>query len=109
MKESMLQILDFLKEHDFPTFLEKTRGLEWQQVLHSGYTWLVAAPLLLFIILTKRFKLLLGLASIVAFVVLLQLTLPPYGDQMQLESLLEFVGGAMAIVGLNLYFLFIRQ
>ncbi len=105
----MLQIVDFLKEHDIPHLLEHLRGLEWSDVLRSGYTWLVGAPLILIIILTKRFKLLIALISVVAFVFLVQFTLPASGEQMPLSSLLEFVGGAFAIIAVNLYFLLIRQ
>lgn len=109
MKEFILQIFDFMKEHDFQHLLEHLRQLEWRDVLRSGYTWLVGAPLLLTFILTKRFKTLLALASLAAFVLLLQYTLPPYGETIPLSSLLEFLGGAFAIVAINLYFLLIRD
>ena len=109
MKDFLLRVWDFLKVHDFPTFMESIRQLDWSYVLKSPYTWLIGLPILLLLIWTKRFKLLVGIASFGGFLLLIQYTMPPAGDQIALSDLLVFLGGAAAIVAVNLYFLLIRE
>ncbi len=109
MKEYLLRMYDFLAANDFPTLMESIRQLDWRVVLKSGYTWLIAAPILIFILWTKRFKILIAFASLAGFLLLLQYTLPPAGEKIPLNDLLVFIGGSMGLVGLNLYLLFIRE
>lgn len=109
MKEYLLRAYDFLAAHDFQTLMESMRQLDWHQVLKSGYTWLIVLPIMITIFWTRRFKILIALGSMVGFLLLLQYTLPPAGEQIPLHDLLTFLGGSVALVGLNLYILFIRE
>jgi hypothetical protein len=47
--------------------------------------------------------------SLVAFFFLLQSTLPAGGKTLSLEDLVKFGGGTLALIGLNFYFLLIRE
>jgi len=109
MKEFLNRIYDFLATHDFPTLLGAIHDLEWRQVGRSAYTWLIVLPLLIYLLWTKKYKLITAIASFLLFLVLLQNTLSPAGDTLSLHDLLIFLAGASALVGLNLYMLFIRQ
>ncbi|MEN6440975.1 MAG: hypothetical protein ABFD97_20600 [Syntrophobacter sp.] len=109
MKEYLLRMYDFLAAHDFPTLMESMRQLDWRVVLKSGYTWLIALPIVVFVLWTKRFKILIALASMAGFLLLLQYTLPPTGEKIPLHDLLTFLGGSVALIGLNLYLLFIKE
>ena len=109
MKELLHRIYEFLLANDFPTLLEAFKKLEWKDVLRSSYTWMIALPVLVFLLWTKKFKIIISLVSLVAFMVLLKYTLAPAGETISLENILIFVGGAIALAGFNLYLLFIRD
>jgi len=109
VKELLHHIYDFLVTHDFPTLLESSRKLEWSQVARSYYTWLVALPILIFLIWTKKFKIITAIASFILFLLLVQRTIAPAGDTLSLTDLFTFLGGAMALFGINIFFLFVRQ
>ncbi|MHC1729851.1 MAG: hypothetical protein AB9866_28260 [Syntrophobacteraceae bacterium] len=109
MKEFFLRIYEFLAANDFPTLLESVRQMEWKEVSRSIYTWLIALPLLVYLIWRKKVKTIVFLATSVLFIVLLQYTLSPPGQSLPLEDLLKFLGGAVALVGINFYMIFIRD
>ena len=109
MKEYPLRVWNFFVTHDFPTLLEAIRQLQWSDVLRSAYTWLIVLPILAALFWTKSIKILVALVSLVAFLLLLQYTLPPASDKMALSDLLTFLGGFAAIAAINLYFIFIRE
>ncbi len=109
MKEYLQHIIDVLAAYDFPTVLEAIRQLEWSEVAKSFYTWLIVLPLLTFLLWTKKFKALLCLISCVLFVVLVQRTIAPVGQTLALHDLFVFFGGAVALIGFNLYLIFIRE
>ena len=57
----------------------------------------------------KRFKALLLIFSLIAFLYLLQITFPQSAQTVPLDKLLRFIGGCVVLGVLNLYFLFVRQ
>jgi hypothetical protein len=103
------KIYNFLATNDFPTLLASMRELDWDRVLKSGYTWLVVLPVLGALIWTKSIKTIVALVSVFLFLLLVQHTLSPAKEALQLNDLLTFIGGAAALVGVNIYFSFIRQ
>ncbi|MFZ2446568.1 MAG: hypothetical protein WAW37_09430 [Syntrophobacteraceae bacterium] len=109
MKEYLLRAWDFLVTHDFPTMLEAIRQLRWGDILRNAYTWLVVLPVLVALLWTKSIKILVALLSLVAFLLLIQYTLPPAGDKIPLSDILTFLGGFAALAAINLYFIFIRD
>ena len=109
MKKILDNIYDFLATHDFPTLLEAIKKLEWSQVARSPYTWLIVLPLLIYLLWTKKFKILTACASFFLFLVLIQRTLSPSGDTLSLHNLLMFLAGAVVLLGVNIYLIFIRQ
>jgi len=109
VKELLNHIYDFLVTHDFPTLLESSRKLEWSQVARSPYTWLVALPILIYLIWTKKFKILTAIASCILFVLLIQSTISTGEDTLSLHNLFVFLGGAMGLIGINIYLIFVRQ
>ena len=109
VREVLNHIYDFLAAHDFPAILGAIHELQWNQVARSAYTWLIVLPLLIYLLWTKKYKILTAAVSFFLFLVLIQRTLSPAGDTLPLRDLLIFLSGAVALVGLNLYLLFIRQ
>lgn len=109
MKELANNFYEFLATHDFPTVLVAFRKLEWSQVARSGYTWLVVLPILIYLLWTKKFKAIVSLVSFVLFLFLSQKTLSPTDGTLPLQDLCIFLGGAAALIGLNLYMIFIRE
>ena len=109
MKELLNYIYDFLAVNDFPTLLESARKLEWSLIAKSVYTWLLVLPILTFLIWTKKYKILSALASFFLFLLLVQKTVSPAGDTLSLHDLSIFLGGAVVLVGFNIYLIFVRQ
>ena len=109
MKELFNSIYNFLAVNDFPTLLESSRKLEWSQVARSPYTWLIALPIVIFLLWTKKFKIVIAIASFFLFLLLVQQYLPASGENLSLHNLLIFLLGALALIGLNFYLLFVRE
>jgi hypothetical protein len=109
LKELWDQFADFFAKNDFQSLLEMIRQVEWKEVLRNFYVWATAVPILAFILITKKIRLLVFIISLGLFVVLLQIVLPEKGQQLPLLSLLQFIGGVFVLVVVNLYFLFMRE
>ncbi len=109
MQEYFKQIYDFMVAHDFPTLMESIRQLEWSHVAKNVYTWLIILPLLIFLLWRKKIKIIISLVSCVLFLLLIQKTLSPAEETLAIHDLLVFLGGAVALIGINLYLLFIRE
>ncbi len=109
MTQLLNYIYDFLAQYDFPTLLESARKVEWNMVAGSVYTWLVALPILIFMIWTKKYKTIAAIASCFLFLLLIQKTVSPASDTLSLHDLLIFLGGAVVLVGFNIYLIFVRQ
>ncbi len=109
LKEIWNGFVSFLKEHDVAYFLDALRGLDWQELLTNPVFWVVALSFSGFMIWKKQLKMFVLLVSMAAFVMLLQVTLPPAGESMDLSSILEFIGGSAILAIINLYFFLIRQ
>ncbi len=101
--------LSFLAEYDAARLMELLRELDWSSLLANPIVWVVTLSLLVIMIWKKQFTMLVLVCSLVAFVVLLQSTLPPEGEAMELSEILKFIGGSALLAGLNLYFLLVRQ
>ena len=109
MKELLNKIFDFLATHDFPTLLKSINKLEWSQVAGSAYTWLIILPILIFLIWTRKYKIIVAMASFCLFLLLIQKTISPSGETLSLNDLFIFLGGTVALFGLNIYLIFVRQ
>ncbi len=84
--------------------------LEWSQIARSPYTWLIVLPLLIYLLWTKRFKTIIAIVSFFLFLLLIQKTISPsVAGTLSLHDLLIFLSGAVVLIGLNLYLLFVRQ
>ena len=109
MKELLKRFYDFLVVNDFDTLLAASRKLDWSQVAKSAYTWLIIVPLLIFLLWTKKYTTLIAIASFCLFVVLIQKTLSHAGETLALNDLMIFLSGAIVLIGLNIYLLFVRN
>lgn len=109
MKEFMHSVYNFFVTNDFPTLLEHLRGMEWNVILRSVYTWMIIVPFMGLLIWTKSVKTIVAIVSLGLFVVLLKTSLAPAGEAMPLHDLLMFMLGTFSLAAVNLYFLFIRQ
>jgi hypothetical protein len=104
------QIKKFLLEYDLQKLMDLLRNVDWHKTLSIPEVWFVGVPVLGLLVWKRKFRLMLFLASIVAFTFLIPLTLPAKtGDALPLEKLLMFLGGSLALVLINLYFVFIRR
>ena len=109
MTELWGKFADFFAKNDFRTLLEMIRKIEWSEMLRNFYFWAAAVPFLVFILKTKKIRLLVFLISVGLFVVLLHTVLPEKGEPLPLYNLLQFIGGVFGLVVVNLYFLFMRD
>ena len=75
----------------------------------SAYTWLIILPILIYLLWTKKYKIITAIVSFFLFLLLIQKTLSPTGETLSLHDLLIFLSGAVALIGLNIYLLFVRQ
>ena len=109
LKDMWTNFVNFLKEYDINKIQEVVRHLNWGELASNPITWAVGIPFLGFILWKRMFKLMLLCVSAVLLLVLLQRTSPAPGQPMPLNSLLTFLGGAVAIIAVNAYFLLIRE
>lgn len=109
MKDLLNSIYNFLVTNNFPTVLASMNKLDWSHVAKSGYTWLIGLPILIALIWTKKIKTIVALASSLLFLLLVRGTLSTVNGALSLHDLMIFLAGAVALIGVNLYFIFIRQ
>ena len=109
MKATWDNFIELLKDYDLNTIIELLRQIEWHNLLVSPWLWAAVIPFLALVIWKKRISLLILAVSFVLFVWLLQNSLPPPGETIPLNSLLEFIGGTVVLLGVNMYFLLIRE
>lgn len=102
-------IVNFLVTYDSRKMSQLLADLKWEEVLRNPLVWLIGLPTLGYMLYRKKFKTLVLIASLAAFLYLLQITFPPSAQTIPLESLLRFIGGSVFLCVLNLYFLFVRQ
>jgi hypothetical protein len=101
--------INFLVIYDSRKMSQLLADLKWEEVLRNPFVWLIGLPSLGYMLYRKKFKTLLFIASLAAFLYLLQITFPPSAQTIPLDSLLRFIGGCVFLCVLNLYFLFVRQ
>ena len=113
MKESAVRmyhsVCQFLASHDLPTVLRELHKVDLAVVAKNPYTWLVVIPIVISLLWKKKFKLIIALVSVFLFILLAQNTLTQSGNQVHLQDVLLFIGGTTALLGVNLYLLFIRE
>lgn len=109
MKEIQAQIYHFLATNDLPTLLRQIGKVDPAVVAKSIYTWLVVAPICIYLLWTKKFKAITALVSLFLFFLLIQKTLVQSGDRMNLHNVLVFIAGTVGLISLNLYLLFVRE
>lgn len=100
--------IEFLRTYDSYKVMEIVHNLEWEDVASNPYVWLIGIPSVGYMLVKRRFKSLVVLSSMGAFLCLLKTTLPASGEAIPFDKLMTFIGGCVALVALNLYFLLIR-
>ncbi len=101
--------VDFLKTNDAATVGESMRQVDFAALLSSPLFWLIGIVILGLAIWRKQIKLMVLAISMVGFFFLLQSTLPVGGKSLSLDGLVKFGGGTLALIGINFYFLLIRE
>jgi len=109
IKSVWQEVVRFLTEYDLNKIMDILSGVDRQEVLLSPFTWLVSVPLLVYLIVRRHYRILLVGISAAVFVFFLQTRFPPAGETIPLSKLLEFLGVAIGIIGVNVYLLFIRD
>jgi len=109
IKTAWQEFVRFLSEYDLTKILDMIARVDWQKVLLSPFTWLVLIPVLGYLILRRHFRILLVSASVGVFLFFVQTRIPPAGEAIPISKLMEFLGVAVLIIAINLYFLFLRD
>jgi hypothetical protein len=100
--------IDFLTTYDSYKVTEMLHDLKWEEVTSNPYVWLIGLPSVGYMLVKRRFKTVILLASLGSFLYLLEITLPSSGEAVPFEKLLTFIGGTVVLVVVNLYFIFMR-
>lgn len=108
LKQMWKAFIDFLVTYDSNKITEILRNVKWEEVPSNPYVWLIGGPILLYLLIKKRFKTLVLLSSLGVLLYLLEITLPASEDAIPFEKLMTFLAVTVALVALNLYFLFMR-
>jgi hypothetical protein len=103
------QIKKFLTEYDLQKIQELLRTMDWGKVLSTPEVWFVTIPVLAVLVWKKKFRLMLFMASLAAFTFMLPFAMPATGEVIPLSKMMVFLGGSLALVLINLYFLFVRR
>jgi hypothetical protein len=103
------QFKKFLLEYDLPKIQEVLRTMDWGKVLSTPEVWFVTVPILGIMIWKRKFRMMLFMASLVAFTFMLPYAMPAAGEAVPLSKLLTFLGASLALVLINLYFVFVRR
>jgi hypothetical protein len=103
------KVKKFLLEYDLVKIQEAVRNLDWGQVLSTPEVWFVAVPLLGFMVWKRMFRMMLLMASMVVFVAMLPHMMPAGSEALPIQKLILFLGVSLALVLVNLYFLFVRR
>ncbi len=109
LHEFFTSIYKFLAAQDIETISREAGKFSLATAAKSPYTWLIGAPILSYLLWTKKFKAIIAIVSFFLFVLLLQHTVLDTKGTISLDDMLRFIGGATALIGINLYLLFIRQ
>ena len=109
MKEALTQIQNFLTSQNLPTVMKELEKGGLNVLMKSAYTWMIVAPLSIYLLWTRKFKAIIFIVSLFLLVLLAQKTLAQSGDQIELPNVLMFVLGTAALAGLNFYLLFVRE
>jgi hypothetical protein len=99
----------FLKAYDMDAFLELLRHFNWREAFSNPMVWLIGLPLIGFLVFKRMYRVIILLITTVAFMLLAQKTLSPPGQSMPLDDLVLFLVGSAGLLGVNVYFFFIRS
>ncbi len=100
--------VNFLVTYDSHKISQMIDTLKWEDVYRNPYVWVIGLPSLGYMLWKKRFKTVILLFSLVAFLYLVKATFPASAENIPLDSLLKFIGGTVALCVVNLYLLFVR-
>jgi hypothetical protein len=105
------ELKKFLLEYDLQKLQTLVREMDWGKVAATPEVWFVTVPVLALLIWKRKFRLMLFGASLVAFTFMLPyaMPVPSADDALPLSRLLLFLGATLALILLNLYFLFVRR
>ncbi len=109
MKEYWRTFIEFLKKYDMTTLAQTLQEVDWTGIYRHPVFWIGITLFLGWVVWKKAFRSLLLALSLVAFVVLLNYTLPPAGETLTFEKLLPFAGGCLGLLAINVYFFVIRN
>jgi len=100
---------EIIKTYDLQKILDLIHSINWLELMNSPVAWLVLIAVLLVIIISKRYRYVLVVLSIAVFIYLVDKTLPAQLENVELKNLIGFFAGTVAIVGINFYFLVVRE
>lgn len=109
LNKALSTLWEIIKTYDIQKILDLVHSINWLELSKSPVAWAVTAVILFIIIITKRYRYIIVALSVVAFVFLIDKTLPAQLENIELKNLLGFFAGTAAIAALNFYLLFIKE
>lgn len=103
------QFVHFLEEYNSQKIIELIRTVDWRGLAVNPLAWFIFLLLMGYVVWRRKIRPLILACSVVAFVFLLQYTLPAAGGSIPLADLIKFLAGVLGLVGLNVYLFFIRD
>ncbi|MBW1974121.1 MAG: hypothetical protein JRI45_00910 [Deltaproteobacteria bacterium] len=103
------KLVEIIAHYDFRTLVQTLYGIDWIHLAHQPVAWIITGLVLLIIIISKRYWILLVLASVAAFTFIFYKTVPENPDEIQFKDLITFLFSSIGLIGLNIYFLLIRK
>jgi hypothetical protein len=109
LHEILTQIIQYMASHNTETLSRQLSTLDMATLTNNIYTWVIGVPILIYLLWTKKFKTIIAFVTFCLFLILMQHTIMNSGNKVDLQNVLSFIGGTAALIGINLYMLFIRQ
>lgn len=109
-KQQLLEkTVETLRPLETQNLMDTIRNLTIKQIF-SNWIFLLVIVLLLFLAVYKKSKVvILTLFFLVALVLIFKFTMPAAGEELNLKSIFPFAGSALALGGVLVYFIFIKE
>lgn len=103
------KFVNFLATYDLKTLVKALYKIDWKALLYNPATWVVGGIVLIWVIISKRYGLLVFLASISALCYIFYKTVPQNIEEVEISKLVTFFGATLGVMIFNLYYFVIRK
>ncbi|SFM73244.1 hypothetical protein [Thermodesulforhabdus norvegica] len=103
------KFVDFLVTYDLKTLVKALYKVDWIALLHNPVTWFVAGAGLIYVIISKRYGILVFVGSVAALCFIFYQTIPENIEEVEIDKLITFFGATLAVMLVNIYYFVIRK